>query len=89
MDHGKTAFHTEIFAGAKMSAIQCLAPLRYNVEKIALCFFPASSCSTEPYVHAISFEGLFFKLNLCFGAEKLAGSVFHPMCRRVQPQRTI
>jgi hypothetical protein len=30
MNHAKTLFSTEIFAGAIISVVECLAPLRYD-----------------------------------------------------------
>jgi tellurite resistance protein TehA-like permease len=33
MNHAKTSFSTDIFAGAIISVVQCLAPLRYVIWK--------------------------------------------------------
>jgi hypothetical protein len=33
MNHAKTSFSTEIFAGAIISVVECLAPLRYVIRK--------------------------------------------------------
>jgi hypothetical protein len=33
MNHAKTSFSTEIFAGAMISVVQYLAPLRYAFQK--------------------------------------------------------
>jgi hypothetical protein len=37
MSHAKTSFSTEIFAGAIISVVQYLAPLRYVLAPRALC----------------------------------------------------
>jgi hypothetical protein len=37
MNHAKTSFNTEIFAGAVVSVVQYLAPLRYAAQGAAAC----------------------------------------------------